>query len=165
MNSEYCLLWIDHWTTCMPRVEWSAWAQAIGAILSMVVAVGIALQQARGVRKTQFKHVDLLVRGALGALEHHVAILKNLTSKQIVPIDSKFLRDAISPFDGVLSFALPARAVAKAFATRQLLLTFANCIDDWRGKAVENCASFKFQLDRTENLIEAIRQDQWEDPS
>lgn len=32
---EYCFLWVDHWSMCMTKSEWSGWVQAIG--------VGVAL--------------------------------------------------------------------------------------------------------------------------
>jgi len=36
---EYCLLWINHWATCMSKSEWSGWAQVVGATLAVLAAV------------------------------------------------------------------------------------------------------------------------------
>lgn len=36
---EFCLLWIDHWTTCMTKSEWSGWAQALGAIAALAITL------------------------------------------------------------------------------------------------------------------------------
>lgn len=49
---EYCFLWADKWWPwadpwwlCMQKAEWSGWAQAIGAILAILAAVGVAYLQ------------------------------------------------------------------------------------------------------------------------
>lgn len=44
---EYCLLWIDHWSTCMTRAEWSGWMQAIGAALALGIAIWLPWNSAR----------------------------------------------------------------------------------------------------------------------
>jgi len=38
---EYCFLWIDWWPLCMSKSEWSGWAQAIGAIVALGVAIAL----------------------------------------------------------------------------------------------------------------------------
>ena len=148
----------------MSRAEWSAWTQAIGAIVALLVAVGIAWHQAWATRQDQLKHADLLVRGGLGALEHHIAMLRKLTAKQPVSVDSKFLRDAIQPFNGILGVALPQEALARVFSTRQLLLTLANDVDDWQGRTVESCKDFKHELDGAETLMRHLRDTKWKSP-
>ena len=39
--TEYCFLWIDWWPLCMTKSEWSGWAQAIGAVLALAIAIAI----------------------------------------------------------------------------------------------------------------------------
>lgn len=156
-QADYCLLWIDHWSTCMPRVEWSAWTQAIGAIVALFVAVGIASKQARDLRRTQLAHADLLVDGALGVIDHHVEQLRLFTSAQVVEMDSKFLRNAAQPLDGILGSPLPKIAVARVVAARQLMLTLADCIDGWTGRPTAKCAGMKTALDTTQAHVIAIR--------
>lgn len=51
MQPEYCLLDIHTW--CMPRSDWAAWVQALGAIL----AIGAAIYLSRSeVRRTVREH-------------------------------------------------------------------------------------------------------------
>jgi hypothetical protein len=47
MNAEYCLLWIDHWTTCLQKSEWASWIQALGAIAAIIGAVWVSHRQER----------------------------------------------------------------------------------------------------------------------
>jgi uncharacterized membrane protein len=44
---EYCLLWIDHWSMCMTKAEWSGWMQAIGSALALALAIGLPYIQKR----------------------------------------------------------------------------------------------------------------------
>lgn len=37
---EYCLFWIDHWSTCMTKPEWSGWMQAIFSVIAIVASAG-----------------------------------------------------------------------------------------------------------------------------
>jgi hypothetical protein len=154
---EYCFLWIDHWSTCMPRVEWSAWTQAIGAIVALIVAVGIAWEQARDLRRTQLAHAGLLVDGALGVIDHHVEQLRLLIAAHTVGMDSKFLRNAVQPLEGILGTPLPKIAVARVVAARQLVLTLADCVDGWTGRPKGRCTDMKVALDMVQGHVSAIR--------
>ncbi len=48
---QWCLLYIDWEPICMPRSEWSGWAQAIGAVVLLLVSIGVPYIQSRGRRK------------------------------------------------------------------------------------------------------------------
>lgn len=156
--AEYCLMWINHWATCMPRAEWSAWTQAVGAVVALAIALWIAWWQAALLRRTQQHHAQVLIDAALGAIEHHAHQLAQLTNSQSVVIDSKFLRNAAPPFDGLMGAPLPKRIVKNLWASRQLLLTFADCVDTWTGRPVARCADLKPTLDFTLEQVRAIRQ-------
>lgn len=41
-TQEYCFLWIDHWSMCMTKSEWSGWMQAFGAVLALGIAIWAA---------------------------------------------------------------------------------------------------------------------------
>lgn len=42
---ELCFFAIDHWSTCMTKAEWAAWAQVVGATVAIAAgAYGIAWQ-------------------------------------------------------------------------------------------------------------------------
>ena len=38
---EFCFLWIDHWSTCMTKAEWSGWMQAGGSVIGIAVAIAV----------------------------------------------------------------------------------------------------------------------------
>lgn len=48
---EYCLFYWQ-WA-CMPRTDWASWAQAVGAGLALVIAVGVAVSEARRARSVE----------------------------------------------------------------------------------------------------------------
>lgn len=145
----------------MPRSEWSGWTQAAGSVLALAVAVWIYWRQAADLRRTQTVHGSMLVAAGVAALDLHLNQLASLGPKAIVNIDSKFLRDAVQPFDGLMGGALPQRVLASVVATRQLLLTLANDIDDWRGKPVADCSNFRFEVDTAKKLLAAIKNGDW----
>lgn len=49
-TSEYCLFWIDHWSTCMQKGEWSGWAQAVGSLLALAIAIALPAKARRDAR-------------------------------------------------------------------------------------------------------------------
>lgn len=42
---EFCFLWIDHWSTCMTKGEWSGWMQAIFSVLAIAAAIGVSARE------------------------------------------------------------------------------------------------------------------------
>ncbi len=54
---EYCLLWIDHWSTCLTKGEWASWAQAVFSVLAIGASVGIVLWQHHRDRREQARRV------------------------------------------------------------------------------------------------------------
>lgn len=50
---EYCFLWLDHWSTCMTKSEWSGWMQAIFSVMAIIFAsMAPFWQEARSERKS-----------------------------------------------------------------------------------------------------------------
>ncbi len=43
MADEYCLLGVQHWSTCMTKAEWSGWMQAIFSVVAILAAFVIPL--------------------------------------------------------------------------------------------------------------------------
>lgn len=66
-SQEYCLFWYDSWATCMTKAEWSGWMQAIGALVALLVAIGIPLLQKMHADAAQFEQARqcLLIQCAL----------------------------------------------------------------------------------------------------
>lgn len=47
MSQEHCFLWLHLLPLCMTKAEWAAWAQAVGSILGLGLAVWIPWNQRR----------------------------------------------------------------------------------------------------------------------
>jgi hypothetical protein len=72
VTAEYCLLWMDHWSTCMTKGEWSSWAQAIGALLAICVAIALPIWLDHRARLKQREgHLEMIAADVLMA--GHVA--------------------------------------------------------------------------------------------
>lgn len=78
---EYCFLWIDHWSMCMTKAEWSGWMQAVGSIVALIVAIYLPQKQ----RADQKKENAAL---AVSAAAFQMAILR-AAQKQLVPTGLK----------------------------------------------------------------------------
>lgn len=101
---EYCLLWIDHWSTCMQKGEWSGWAQAIGAIIALFLAIGLplkarrdALRDAKDMAKTFAAQLAVVSQDLIAACTnqkfedfdaHRHALADACTLSQSVPLAS-----------------------------------------------------------------------------
>jgi hypothetical protein len=44
-DPQFCLLAIDHWSTCLTKAEWSGWMQAIGSTLALAIALAVPYWQ------------------------------------------------------------------------------------------------------------------------
>ncbi|KGG86711.1 hypothetical protein [Comamonas thiooxydans] len=60
---EYCLFWIDHWSTCMTKSEWSGWMQAIGSIAAIVFALTLPYIQ------NKYRHARTYVLAKQGLIQ------------------------------------------------------------------------------------------------
>ncbi|WP_457332982.1 hypothetical protein [Rhizobacter sp. P5_C2] len=78
---EYCLLWIQHWSTCMTKAEWSGWFQTIGAVVAIVASIGIVRWQQRHEERrtlqTKFGEDAKAIGEMSGALAHFIAAAGN----------------------------------------------------------------------------------------
>ena len=62
---EYCFLWIDHWSTCMSKAEWSGWMQAIGAVLALFIAIWISGHQRRVDKRNAVLQARITAKGVV----------------------------------------------------------------------------------------------------
>lgn len=62
---EFCLLAIQHWSTCMTKAEWGSWAQATGTTAAVVVAAMVVRWQ---LRHSDRRDVDALLGRTLHAM-------------------------------------------------------------------------------------------------
>ena len=80
-GQEYCFLWIDHWSTCMTKSEWSGWMQAIFSVLAIVAALFIATRQRRQAIDDAHKKDISLMRACLKAVLDARAALNDVERK------------------------------------------------------------------------------------
>ncbi|MDM0007901.1 hypothetical protein QTI51_24580 [Variovorax sp. J22G73] len=108
---EYCLFWADRWWpwfepwwACMQKGEWSGWAQAIGAIVALYIAIRLpakarqdALSAAKDVAKTFAAQLAVISQDFIRACDnqkfedfdaHRHALADACTISQLVPIAS-----------------------------------------------------------------------------
>ena len=72
--AEYCLFWADQWMRdpwwlCMQKSEWSGWAQAIGAIVALAIALWLPVRAKRELRADAKAAAVAFVAGAIFAAE------------------------------------------------------------------------------------------------
>lgn len=76
---EYCILSIDHWSTCMTKAEWSGWMQFSGSILALIVAIFVPWFQSRNAAKKQAQEqldvADITIRFHWELLETNDSML------------------------------------------------------------------------------------------
>lgn len=72
---EYCFLWMN--CACLPSSDWAAWMQAIGTILALGVAIGIAVYQHQKAKKAQDQQLQQR-RSAQAQVAHYFAMRVNL---------------------------------------------------------------------------------------
>lgn len=84
-TQEYCFLWIDHWSTCMTKSEWSGWMQAIGAVAAILGSLYIATRQERKQLHLAKKSSVARVRLFVSNVSASVVTLKE--SKQVNRIE------------------------------------------------------------------------------
>lgn len=106
---EYCLLWADRWWPwadpwwlCMQKAEWSGWAQAVGAIVALFIAIGLpvkarrdALREAKNMATTFGAQLVVISQDLIKACDnqkfehfdaHRHALADACTMSQGVPI-------------------------------------------------------------------------------
>lgn len=120
--AEYCVLWIPHWSTCMAKTEWAAWAQAVFSVLAIYVALSVANRQRRAEMKREAQ-----VHNARAFVVKTAVALVVVETRHIAEEMSKRWGDAIR-----LGFApgsiesLKREVVALEFPTEDKLLLLAH---------------------------------------
>lgn len=85
---DFCFLWIDHWSTCMTKSEWSGWAQAFGAVLAIMGAIAVAWWQ-ENARALESKQLAIIqVRNAAGTLDAVVEAAAEDRSRKVDSIQA-----------------------------------------------------------------------------
>lgn len=76
---EYCFLAVQSW--CMPRSDWAAWVQACGALLALLLALGIQWWQGFSQERTAIRAAQSYQAAAIAAIRQ----LEDVCEKQEAP--------------------------------------------------------------------------------
>lgn len=131
---EYCLLWINHWSMCMTKGEWSGWMQAFGAVAAVCAAFLIPLWLERRVQRKAYLGHLLTVATDVRIADRLAGIY--LGSRYTVPAYRVPLLGA--------QLALPALLAHGEFSTAQ-----AAALVQWYVDA----KSFNYSLDLAQQLV------------
>lgn len=77
---EYCFLWIDHWSTCMTKAEWSGWMQAVFSVAAILAAALLTRWQITHQQETA-QRLAALRRLELAEVALHVCSRSHRLSK------------------------------------------------------------------------------------
>lgn len=142
---EYCLLMIDHWSTCMDKGQWASWAQAFFSVAAIAIAVWVTSRQMRhdaGLYRKSQADERQRVALALAHLAHNsfgllCRIQSHLADRQAVHDAAEGDRlpfhlpelDAIEAALSAIPFHdLPAELVSPAMSTAYLVRKFRACV-------------------------------------
>ncbi len=80
---EYCLLWINHWSTCMQKSEWANVASAIGTVLAAVIALWFGLKALRQSAKDARTRAGLCAASITQRLSHTASVVSQCVATAV----------------------------------------------------------------------------------
>ena len=121
---EYCLLWADRWWPladpwwlCMQKAEWSGWAQAIGALIALAVAIAIPAKARLDARRDAKEAVLAFMARVTLALED-LRDVCNITDWDEFTTCRHLVQDAVLAGDFLLSVPVNGKIRAQALGMR-----------------------------------------------
>lgn len=79
---EYCLFWSDYWWLCMTKSEWSGWVQAVGSVIAIICAFGIAWWQWSKLNSSEIQRksdlANIIGREVLSVIQEQISILEKI---------------------------------------------------------------------------------------
>lgn len=73
-DPQFCLMAIDHWSTCSTKAEWASWVQSIGAIAAIGAGFAGILWQGREQRRALLRQQ---VQVQWGSTKDHLDLLEH----------------------------------------------------------------------------------------
>lgn len=122
---EFCLLGIQHWSTCMTKSEWSGWMQAVFSVVAILASSYVAWRLFRAeVREKRNEDLRVEADKLQDLLHLAEATRKALqscvsqSSNKMLPTGATLqdLRDAADQFIGIPPSAIPSRMLRLNFA-------------------------------------------------
>lgn len=164
---DYCFawghLWLPNWLTlCMPRSDWAAWAQAVGAIVGIGIAVWLPWKAERD-RRHQAHLAALLFAHRLYM---STAAMKSALERQL-PIDERqrcaaVIRDVAQSGTSLAIADLPARDQGRISKARKTAAE-ATWAADWVTARDLISAHWVSQFDEMTNTVGKVLLDLGED--
>lgn len=169
---EYCFLWINWWATCLTKAEWAGWAQALGTIAAVGVAVWLSSREHARSREEQERRSKEERRQTLETLGRLLFgifwCLKKLDHGYMGDYGNfvlqRILREQIATLDKVDPFLLDLSEVAtsvftiRAFSRTFLATVEAGAVNTNPVSWVEACrGQMMWVRSPTEQAIKAIR--------
>ena len=149
LPEEYCFLWITHWSTCMTKAEWSGWVQAVGAIVALAVAIGLAAfqlwhsermqraQQSESERR-QAAHVHHIVvgvvHGAVRYAQSHLQAALRPGDKFTMRVER--LEEALRVLNQAILMPLPPDVSRVLFNVNSILSNLLHVAEDAAGGSI-----------------------------
>lgn len=134
--AEYCLFWIQGWPVCMTKAEWSGWAQAIGSIVGLGIAIWAANRATRAARQL---HLEAVRMQAAQQIAHAMTILAGVThaadnamhaiDRRRRPIRHTGVQGAIPLLQQTALLPMPADATTCILEATEGLLLMLQCIE------------------------------------
>jgi len=125
---EYCLLWINHWSTCMQKAEWSGWAQAIVSTIAVAgAAAGIWWQvrhQAK-LQREQMTKAEVLLLKIVGQFVFEARAKLRMIDEEDMPARHGSWTAIDSPIESIEAVSFDRYPDERAaFATSKALLSY-----------------------------------------
>lgn len=125
---EYCLLWIDHWSTCMQKSEWSGWAQAIVSTIAVVAAAAGIWWQIKHQSKLQREQAtkgEVLLLKIVGQFVFEVRAKLRMIEEEDLPARHGNWTAIESPIESIEAVSFDRYPDERAaFATSKALLSY-----------------------------------------
>lgn len=125
---EYCFLWADRWWPwadpwwlCMQKAEWSGWAQAIGALVALAIAIALPALARRQARQDAKEMIVAFIAQVSVALEEAG---ESCAEKDWQKFQAKrlLLQDAAQAGDFLLNAPINGEIRGRALGVRSTVL-------------------------------------------
>lgn len=116
---EYCFFWVQHWSMCMTKAEWSGWMQAIGTFAAILFAITLPFLQNKLQRARSFvmaRHSLAQLVGTYEAIQ--IAMRQGKNVREAIVASNANLESLFKAFDAVHVAELPVSSLPSWWSAR-----------------------------------------------